>query len=485
MGDWVLGIDFGTSYTAAAFRAGDRSEILELGGQRRIPSVVLVDEDGSILVGNPAESLSATRPTRALREPKRRIGERTPVVLGGEAYSVTDLVAAVLANVYAEAVRHQGSPPSEVRLTHPATWGRARVEDLRQAAIRAGLPTPEMVPESVAAAAAYYVSTAGDGGPVRVAVYDLGGGTLDTTILRHTDEGFVIEGRPGGDPRLGGELFDEILVDHILGQLPEELVTELATSDEIGWRQAAASLREKARVAKELLSEQPYAEVLVTAPTGFTQVTVTRSELEGLIEPYISRSIDVLRRDLSDAGLDAGDLDAVYLVGGGSRMPIVERMVAAGFPGVDVSRRNDPKLVVALGATLPEAMTALGSTAPDEVPAPEPSVPDGPAVTGAATGPFTVLGSELDEPGVVSGPEPEPATAVGSVAASIAASEPGEPTEELSVTGAPPATSLEPGGDAGDATGESAEIGRVGRARGGGRGPGARRSRRHDLRRRA
>ncbi len=362
-GMWTLGIDFGTSFTVVAVYVDGRPEPIEIDGQRRTPSVVLVDEDGGIRVGSAAEGLAATRPGRTLREPKRRLGEPAPVLLGGTAHSVVDLVGELLRYVYDAAVRYQGSEPAEVRLTHPASWGRPRLAELRRAAAIAGMREVTLVPEPVAAAVAYASeSDAGDDG--FVAVYDLGGGTFDTAVLRHAEGGFVIQGRPGGDQHLGGELFDELLAQHVATQLPEDAQQALIASDDLIWRQAAAGLRTSARTAKEQLSTQDYAELIVALPTGMVPIRVERAELEALIEPHIAETIDVLARTASDADVATEDLGAIYLTGGASRTPLVEARIRDAFPGVDVLRRADPKLAVAIGATLPAAARALDVTSP-------------------------------------------------------------------------------------------------------------------------
>ena len=360
---WVLAIDFGTSYTAAAIRVGERPEPLEIGGRMRVPSVMLVDDDGTVSVGAAAEQLSTSRPGSALREPKRRIGEPAPVILAGRAHGIVELVSVLLKHVYDEALQHQGTPPDEVRLTHPATWGRPRMAELRRAAALAGMGTVVLVPEPVAAAA-LYASEADVDGDRYVAVYDLGGGTFDTAVLQRTGVGFDIVGRPGGDPRLGGELFDELLAGSVAAKLDEEAQRRLVTDDDPGWRRAAAGLRSEARNAKEVLSERQDAEVLVALPTGVRSIRVERAELEALVGVHIDETIDLLRRNIADAGVAHHELAAIYLVGGASRMPLVRDRIETAFPGVRVSRRGDPKLVVALGATLPGAASALGSTAP-------------------------------------------------------------------------------------------------------------------------
>ncbi len=350
---WVLAIDFGTTYTvAAARRSGRPPEVIEIEGERRVPSVVLIDPSGQIVVGRAAESMAPTYPDRTLRTPKYRLGIPTAVVLGGRPYSIIDLVAALLGYVYQEAVVAIGGPPSEVRLTYPASWSAPRRDELLAAASRAALPNPTLVPEPVAAAISY-TDDANLTPGCHVLVYDLGGGTFDTAALRADDPGFVVIGRPTGDANLGGELFDELVTNFLGERLAPDVWEKLQVSDEALWQFAAASLRNEARRAKEVLSSHPEADVLLGLPSGIINQRLTKNELDTLIRPYIRESIEVMVRCATDAGLRAEDLDAVYLVGGASRSPIVREMVGEVFPQARVSRRGDPKAAVALGATHP------------------------------------------------------------------------------------------------------------------------------------
>lgn len=377
---WVLGIDFGTSFTVAACRTSGRApDVVEIGGERRMPSVVLADENGTLVVGRSAENLAAAQPSRALRAPKARLGEPAPVILAGRAYPVVDLVAAQLKYVYGEAVRHQGGPPTEVRLTHPAAWGRPRLNQLAEAAAKAGLPNPIPVPEPVAAAASYAEEVRVAEGD-HVAVYDLGGGTFDTAVLQATADGFVVVGRPAGEDRLGGDLFDELVANHIGAKLDPDIWEQLQVSDELAWQQAAAGLHAEARRAKESLSSHPFAEVLLALPSGMVHQRITRLELEDLVRPYLEQSVDLLGRAISDAGLDPGRLSAIYLAGGASRTPLVEELVSAAFPVTTVSRRGDPKTAVALGST---HALATGSNPPVEFA----TFSSGPAASGQPLGP--------------------------------------------------------------------------------------------------
>lgn len=385
---WILSIDFGTSYTLVAAKVGDRTpEVVEIGGERRMPSVVLVEQSGAVVVGRTADDLSGSNPANTLRAPKNRLGDQAPVVLGGRPYQVVQLVAALLRTVYDEAVSQIGDPPIEVRLTHPATWNRPRLNRLLEAAAKAGLPNPALVPEPVAAALSY-ASESGvpEGG--HLVVYDLGGGTFDTAVVTARRGGFEVEGRPGGDQNIGGELFDELVMNHVGERLDPDAWEQIQVADEPTWQQVGASLRREARRAKETLSSHPYADLLLPLPDGLVQQRITRDEFEQIVGPYIDETVGLLRRCINDAGVDESKLASIYLVGGASRSPIVERLVRAAFPGVPVSRRGDPKTSVALGAARAvrsgRSATAGASRTTQEA---SPNTADEPLVLGPPSGP--------------------------------------------------------------------------------------------------
>jgi actin-like ATPase involved in cell morphogenesis len=406
---WRLAIDFGTSFTVAAVAGNGAAEIIEINGERRMPSVVFASESGAILAGRAAEDMATSQPSRAMRAPKRHLGEPSPVVLGGRSYAVVDLVAAVLRPVLAEAVRHQGSEPAEVRLTHPATWTRVRTAALVRAAEVAGISSPVLVPEPVAAAVAY-AEQAGVQPGDHVLVYDLGGGTFDTAVLQSTGAGFVVVGRPGGEGRLGGELFDEVVANFAGERLDPAVWERLNTSDDLVWQQAAVRLRNEARRAKETLSVNDVANLMISLPNGMVQQQITRQELDDLLEPYLEESVDLLQQTIDDADLDVGDISSIYLAGGASRLGLVERIVRERFPGVTVSRRGDPKTAVALGAVggqaLPSKERSLGTPAP-VVPVPGTVVESAPP-----TAPVPPTAGTVVEPGPAS---PSPATVAATV----------------------------------------------------------------------
>lgn len=354
MPSWILAIDFGTSYTVAAARVDGRApEIIEISGERRMPSVVMVDPDGGMLVGRAADDLSVTNPGSTLRALKNRLGDQTPAILGGRPHQVVTLVAALLREVYEQVVQQMGEPPTEVRLTHPATWNQPRNNRLIEAAAKAGLPQPLLVPEPVAAALSY-AADVGLAPGESIVVYDLGGGTFDSAVVTAREGGFSVVGRPGGDQHIGGELFDELVVNHIGEMLDPDVWDAIQVGDDPLWRQVGAALRNEARKAKEALSSHPYANLLLPLPAGLWQVRFTREAFSDLVRPYIAETITTLDRCLEEAGVRRKQLAGISLVGGSSRSPIVEEMVREAFPMISISRRGDPKATVAAGATLAE-----------------------------------------------------------------------------------------------------------------------------------
>ena len=424
-------IDFGTSYTVAVGKQAGRSpEVIEIGGERRVPSVVAVESGGDIIAGRAADDRASSNPGSTLRAPKTRLGDQAPVVLAGRTHQIVDLVAELLRSVYNDAVRQMESPPDEVRLTHPATWNAPRLSRLLESAAKAGLRNCSLVPEPVAAALSY-ASEVGVAEGSNIAVYDLGGGTFDTAVVTGSGGRFTLAGRPGGDQTIGGDLFDEILYNAIGEKLPPDAWDSIVVDNDPRWRTVAESFRREVRSAKERLSTSTYTDVSVPLPTGLFQYRLQRTEFEDLIRSYLDETITLLRRCISEAGVSEDSLAAIYLVGGSSRSPIVESMVRAAFPNLRVSRRGDPKTAVALGAAqaersnpptdpglaLPISPTPLGlppTAAPISVPpAPAPPVSVPPAAPVPAppvsVPPATPVPPPISVPPVSIPPAPRPA----------------------------------------------------------------------------
>src|SRR5690348_15928562 len=214
-----LGVDLGTTYTAAALWRDGRAETVPLGmSSLSVPSVLFLRDDDVLLVGDAAVRRGIGEPERVAREFKRRFGDDVPVLLGDLEVTPTELAGQLLRWVVDTVTEREGSPPAHVTLTYPATWREHRTALLVEAAENAGLTDVGLLPEPVAAAA-FYASTERLETDALLADYDLGGGTFDATVVSKTPTGFAVQGQPLGDPDLGGVDFDQAVMDHVAGVL--------------------------------------------------------------------------------------------------------------------------------------------------------------------------------------------------------------------------------------------------------------------------
>ena len=390
-----LGVDLGTTFTAAAVARDGRIEMATLGDHTdAVPSVVLIRDDGIVLTGEVAERRATAEPDRVARAVKRRFGDPMPVILGGAPHPATALIAYQLRDVVDFVSDREGGRPSMVTLTHPANWGPYKCELFAQVPRLAGLGEVHMLTEPEAAAAHYARNERLDPGAL-VAVYDLGGGTFDATVLRTTEHGFDILGRPEGIEGLGGVDFDEAVFTHV-DQTLDGAVSRLDPADPRA-TSAAIRLRHECVTAKETLSADTETTIPVLLPELQTEVRLTRGEFEKMIRPAIGATIASLRRALQSARIDPSELHTVLLVGGSSRIPMVAHLVSAEL-GRPTSVDTHPKHAIALGAAAVGADTtgigaaAIAATAMDRlIPPPadkaglaESSVPVPPLAVGAA-----------------------------------------------------------------------------------------------------
>ena len=350
-----LGVDLGTTFTAAAVARDGRIEMATLGDHTdAVPSVVLIRDDGTVLTGEAAERRATVEPDRVARAVKRRFGDPMPVILGGAPHPATALIAYQLRDVVDLVSEREGSRPGLVTLTHPANWGPYKRELFAQVPKMAGLGEVNMLTEPEAAAAHYAHNDRLDPGAL-VAVYDLGGGTFDATVLRTTEHGFDILGRPEGIEGLGGVDFDEAVFTHV-DQTLDGAVSRLDPADPRAIS-AAIRLRHECVIAKESLSADTETTIPVLLPELQTEVRLTRGEFEKMIRPAIGATIASLRRALQSAQIDPSELHTVLLVGGSSRIPMVAHLVSAEL-GRPTSVDAHPKHAIALGAAAVGADTA-------------------------------------------------------------------------------------------------------------------------------
>ena len=344
---YMLGLDLGTTYTAAAVWRDGSAEMVALGTHSHvIPSVVHLRDDGTLITGEAAVRRSLSDPGRTAREFKRRLGDPTPILLGGTPLAAVDLMTALLRDVLAAVSERHGGPPTAVALTHPANWGQFKIDLLRQAADACGLRDVTLVTEPVAAAVDYAAGARVPVGEV-VAVYDLGGGTFDAAVLRRTANGFETLGEPVGLERLGGIDFDHAVVAHVERSIADTLQTLDRNDPEVAG--ALTRLRHECVTAKEGLSEDSEVVVPVALPGVWSEVRLTRGEFEQMIAPALIEPLRAFRRGVASAGINAADIHTVLLVGGSSRVPLVAETVA-GELGRPVAVDTHPKHAVALGA---------------------------------------------------------------------------------------------------------------------------------------
>jgi actin-like ATPase involved in cell morphogenesis len=353
-----LGIDLGTTYTAAALcrPAVDElvTHVLPLGSRSpAVPSVLFLAGDGSLVVGEGAERRALTDPDRVVREFKPRIGDEIPLLVGGVPWQAHDLAAVLVHWVWQRVTEREGQPPEGVALTCPASWGPHKIRLFMQAvqATRIGertrLGRAELLSEPQAAAIGYASRERVEVG-AHLAVYDLGGVAFNAAVVRKdSPTAFTVLGRPEGIDRLGGVTFDEMLFEHVCAAAGVPL-TQIDPNDPYIVPQVAR-LRRECTEAKEALSVDTDTTIPVALGGVRQRVRLTRAEFEEMIRPDLDRTIEALHRALESAAVDGTQLDAILLVGGSSRIPIVSQLISAEFgraPAIDA----DPKTTVAIGA---------------------------------------------------------------------------------------------------------------------------------------
>ncbi|MEM9039944.1 MAG: Hsp70 family protein, partial [Actinomycetota bacterium] len=358
---YVLGVDLGTTFTAAAVQRDGTTQIASLGSRgAAIPSVVLLRDDETVLTGEAAERRAMTEPDRVAREFKRRLGDQTPILLAGTPYSAEALTSRLLRSVVDEVSTREGERPERIAVTHPANWGAYKIDLLEQAIRIADVGAPvSLISEPEAAAISYASQQRLEVGQV-VAVFDLGGGTFDAAVLRRSETGFEILGEPEGIERLGGIDFDAAVFAHVARSVGESL--QQLDEDDPAAQNAVARLRADCVEAKEALSADTDAAIPVLLPNLQTEVRITRSEFEAMIRPSLVDAIEALRRALRGAGVEPGDVAAVLLVGGSSRIPLVAQLVGAEL-GRPVAVDAHPKHAIATGAAVAAAELGGGGAA--------------------------------------------------------------------------------------------------------------------------
>jgi actin-like ATPase involved in cell morphogenesis/sugar lactone lactonase YvrE len=348
---YTLGIDLGTTYSAAAIVRGSIVEPCVLGTiAAQIPTVVVLRDNAEVLTGEAAERRAASEPARTAREFKRRLGDPIPIVIGGTPYGAEALMALMLQAIVGQVTQREGMAPATIVLTHPANYSDYKRGLLLEAARLAGLDLDRvrLITEPEAAAIAYARQQRIEPGEI-IAVYDFGGGTFDAALVRDTAHGFELLGTPEGMERLGGIDFDQAVLAHVDAVLDGLVSAADAADPQVLAGQAR--LRDECRKAKEALSSDTDATIPVSIPGVQTEVRLTRDELEQMVRPRIAETVKALERTIASAGIGTDQVSRVLLVGGSSRMPIVAQVIRETI-GRPVSIDADPKLAIPIGAAL-------------------------------------------------------------------------------------------------------------------------------------
>jgi hypothetical protein len=353
---YQLGVDPGTTFTAAAVAKDGRVEITELGTRSGLmPSAVCVAADGVELVGEAAWRRRTAHSGSVALEFKRRVGDLVPVLLGGVPYGADRLMAMLLRGAVDAVAATEGGTAERVVVTYPAAWGSDKRDVLDGALRRAGIAATTITePEAVAT---YYASDHRIELGQVLAVYSLGGAHFEATVLRKTQTGFEILGDPEATDRAGE--IDDAVFDHVVRQVGGLL--DLDTTN-AGNAAALARLREECVAAKEALSYDIEVWIPVLLPHVQTDVRLGRAEFEAMVRPLLEATAAALDRAVRSANLAPTDLSAVLLVGGSTRIPLARTLVSSRL-GRSVTILEQPSHAVALGAALVAAKSV-----PREVP---------------------------------------------------------------------------------------------------------------------
>lgn len=347
MSERIIGIDLGTTNSEVATYRSGQVDVLPVQGQKLLPSCVGLTEDGELLVGAPARNQALLYPERTVASIKRKMGTRDKVSLGGRLHTPQELSALILRELVEAAGREVGEPVGRAVITVPAYFSDAQRAATREAGALAGLTVERILNEPTAASLAYGF---GEERPGLTLVYDLGGGTFDVSVVR-IEQGVNEVLASHGDNRLGGDDFDELLTNHLLAQFEAKHGCDLRQQGPV----PVARLRRAAETAKKTLSFEPYATVREEAlairegEPLHLEAEISREDYEELIGPLVEKTMASVSRALTEAGVKGRELDAVLLVGGSTRTPLVARLLGERT-GVEPRASLDPDLCVAMGA---------------------------------------------------------------------------------------------------------------------------------------
>jgi molecular chaperone DnaK (HSP70) len=354
MNEPIVGIDLGTTNSEVAIVQNGRVVVIEDAGRKILPSFVALGDQGEVLVGEAAKNQYILYPERTIKSIKRRMGQEIKVEMAGKEYTPQEISAMILKRLKNIAEAYLNRSVTKAVITVPAYFSDAQRQATREAGEIAGLEVVRIINEPTAAALSY---EAAQQSKKRILVYDLGGGTFDVSVVDIQDN--VVEVLAShGNNHLGGDDFDQKIVDHLVQSLKDTHQVDITQS-----RKALARLTRVAEQAKIALSDNPF--VLIEeeylyerdgVPVNLS-LELSRRDYEAMIEDYLDETLEVVHIALNSANLTVSDIDEVLLVGGSTRTPMVSQRLEEEFrqqPRGEV----DPDLCVATGAAIQAAMIA-------------------------------------------------------------------------------------------------------------------------------
>ena len=356
----IIAVDLGTSNSAAAVIEAGRPKIIPsaegstLYG-KAFPSVVAFTKDGQVLVGEPARRQAISNPLGTIMAAKRKMGTTHTYRIHGKEYTPQQISALILQKIKKDAEEFLGEKVEKAVITVPAYFDDNQRQATKDAGQIAGLEVIRLVNEPTAASLAYGIDKAGK--ELKILVFDFGGGTLDGTIMDFGDGVFEVKST-SGDTQLGGTDMDEILMKHIVSEFKKDTGIDLNEDDTAMQRVREATEKAKIELSTTLETELnlPFISSTDKGPKHLN-IKLTRSLLEKLVDPLIGRCKGPVEQALKDAKLDRNQIDKIILVGGPTRMPIVQKFVE-NFIGKKVERGVDPMECVAQGAAIQAGVLA-------------------------------------------------------------------------------------------------------------------------------
>jgi molecular chaperone DnaK len=347
----AVGIDLGTTNSVvAALEGGESSVIPNAEGSRTTPSVVAFSKGGEVLVGEVAKRQAITNPDRTIRSIKREMGTGERHEIDGKAYSPQEISARILMKLKSDAEAYLGDKVTEAVITVPAYFDDAQRQATKEAGQIAGLEVLRIINEPTAASLAYGLDKADE--EQTILVFDLGGGTFDVSLLELGEGVFDVKAT-AGDTHLGGDDWDQRIIDHLVKTFKDQNGVDLAKD-----KMAAQRLKEAAEKAKIELSSTQQTTVNLPFITATEQgplhleITISRSEFERMTEDLLDRCKGPFRQAIRDANIAVSKIDHIILVGGSTRMPQVRNLVKELTEGKEPHQGVNPDEVVAVGAAI-------------------------------------------------------------------------------------------------------------------------------------